>query len=56
MDTTDFKCFRSPKDGSTYYGQVAYIDLHPAQGAVPMLTSQEYEALNKPQEEKEEKF
>ena len=26
IDTSDFKCFKSPKDGSTYYGQVAYLD------------------------------
>jgi hypothetical protein len=25
VDTTNFKCFRLPEDGSMYYGEIAYI-------------------------------
>jgi hypothetical protein len=42
VDTSDFKCLKSGKDGSTYFGQVHYVDLEDT--ASKGLTLAEYEA------------
>ena len=44
IDTTDFKCFRSSKDGSTYYGEMAYVDKEAVDGAKTLLTQAEFDA------------
>ena len=53
IDTSEFKCFKSAKDGSTYYGQVAYFD---KQEENSLVSAQELETSILSVEQKEERY